>query len=344
MSIADIFSKKKKKHKHKTVESKLKSLVKPEALSEEALKSLIKPEIVTAKSEAIMPEALGEEITKPETITPEEFKPKEVKLKMAKKEPVEKPAKKISRVYLHLEIPGFDELVSRGIERGSTILISGGPGAGKTIFGLHITYNASLKNEKCLYISFEETPQKLKHHMFDFGWEINDLEKKGLIKIVQYDPFKIGKIVEGLLMKSKGELKISDNELPSLFPPNFKPDIVIIDSLSALESAFVSVETSYRIYVEQLFRFLSSHEITSFLITENEHEMNKYAQGGFEEFLSDGVIILYNISTGMSERLNAIEILKLRGVKHEKKIVPFNITDKGIVIYPNEHIYLGGSV
>ena len=65
-------------------------------------------------------------------------------------------------------------------------------------------------------------------------------------------------------------------------------------------------------------------------------------ESGVEEFLADGVIILYNIKSG-NARENAIEILKMRGAEFEKKIVAMKIENgKGIVIYPEQKVF-GGS-
>ena len=64
-----------------------------------------------------------------------------------------------------------------------------------------------------------------------------------------------------------------------------------------------------------------------------------YRPGGAEEFLADGVIVLYNIRRG-NVRENGLEILKMRGVKHEKKIVAMQIIEnKGIEIYPEQEVF-----
>ena len=57
-----------------------------------------------------------------------------------------------------------------------------------------------------------------------------------------------------------------------------------------------------------------------------------------EEFLADGVIVLYNIKRG-DTRENAIEVLKMRGGKHQKRIVAMQVTDAGIVVYPEQEVF-----
>lgn len=89
-----------------------------------------------------------------------------------------KPKKLISSEWVKTGIPGFDELFEKGIPKGTSNLIAGGAGSGKTIMCLQILNNAVKNNEKCLYISLEESEMRLKKHMHDFGWDIEQAEKK----------------------------------------------------------------------------------------------------------------------------------------------------------------------
>ena len=74
------------------------------------------------------------------------------------------------REYVKTGIEGFDKLLEKGIPKGASVLISGGTGSGKTIMGLQILANAAKKGKKSLYMSFEESEDRLKEHMEDFGW------------------------------------------------------------------------------------------------------------------------------------------------------------------------------
>ena len=236
-------------------------------------------------------------------------------------------------------ISGFDTLLEDGIPKGSSTLICGGPGSGKTIFGLQILNNAASKGEKCIYMTFEENEEKLRHHMEDFGWDAEKLEKEGNLVIKRFDPFAITRSVEALLEKAKGRLLIDIT--PILFPEGFKPQWVVIDSLTAIASAFYGREETYRIYIEQLFRLLENIGCTSFLITESTQIPVKITESGVEEFLSDGGIIIYNIKV-RNERERAIEILKLRGAGLLNKNVALNIEkDKGITVYPDQEVFGG---
>lgn len=235
-------------------------------------------------------------------------------------------------------IPGFDDLFEDGIPKGSSILVAGGTGSGKTIFCLQILAHHSSNEKKCFYMSFEESERKLMKHMKDFGWDAEKLIKKGKLRIKRMSPFEITRNVDAMLAKEKGELLIDID--PVILPKGFKPDFIVLDSLTAVASAFTGKEDSYRIYIEQLFRFFEKLDSTSFLITETKQIPEIFSATGVEEFLADGVIVLYNIKKG-DIRENAIEILKLRGAKHQKKIVAMQITDKGIVVYPEQEVFGG---
>ncbi|MBI2085611.1 MAG: AAA family ATPase [Candidatus Aenigmarchaeota archaeon] len=269
--------------------------------------------------------------------TPDEIRKKRNSIKNIKKAAVKTaPVEK----WMKTGIQGFDDLLEKGIPAGSAILLSGGAGSGKTIFALQILNYAASKGEKCLYISFEESEKNLKKHMKDFGWNPEALEKKGFLKIKQANAFDISTSVEALLAKAKGELLIELDEIPGLIPEGFKPDRIVLDSLSALAAAFTDKEETYRIYIEQLFRYFEKKGVLSFLISETEQLPTKFSENGIEEFLADGVIVLYNIRRG-TIRENAIEILKMRGTKHQKKVVAFQITDKGLVVYPEQEVFGG---
>lgn len=253
-------------------------------------------------------------------------------------EGIEEPVERKKHEFIKTGVPGFDDLFEKGIPKGSTILVAGGAGSGKTILGLQILdYHASL-GEKCLYMSFEESEERLRQHMEDFGWTSEELERKGLIKIQRFNPFDITRSVDALLAKAKGELLIEID--PILIPDDFVPEIIVLDSLTAIASAFIGKEDSYRAYIEQLFRFFEKIKATTFLITETEQIPKIFSTSGVEEFLADGVIVLYNIKRG-NVREKAIEVLKLRGAKHQKKIVPLQITNKGIEVYPEQELYGG---
>jgi circadian clock protein KaiC len=243
---------------------------------------------------------------------------------------------RVSKRYVKTGIEGFDELLVDGIPRGSTLLVAGGAGSGKTIFCLQTLMNKTKEGKKCLYMSFEEKEEKLIEHMEGLGWNPQEMIKKGLLQVQRTNPFDITRNVDALLAKQKGELLIDID--PVIIPRDFKPDFIFLDSLTAIASAFTGKEESYRIYIEQLFRFFEKIGATSFLVTETEQIPKIFSKSGVEEFLADGVIVMYNLKQ-RNVRENAIEILKLRGAGHQKKIVALQITPEGIVIYPQQEVF-----
>jgi circadian clock protein KaiC len=248
------------------------------------------------------------------------------------------PAKKEKFLKSHIE--GFDKLLGEGIPAGSSVLVEGGPGSGKTLFCLNLLRNSCLQGKKCLYMTFEESEDRLRGHMEDFGWEPKKLEEKGLLKIKRFESLDIARSVEALLSEAKKELLIELH--PILIPQDYKPDIVVVDSLSAIAAAFSGQQSRFRVYMEQFFKYLEENNITNFLIREVAHPShlgsNFKERGEAVSFLADGIICIYNIVDNYGKRSSAIEVLKLRGANINRKIVAMRITSKGIVVYPEQTI------
>ena len=243
--------------------------------------------------------------------------------------------------YLQTGIKGFDALFKNkmGIPEGSSVLVEGGPGSGKTLFCLAIVNNLCSQGKKCLYMSFEESEEELVDHMKDFGWKADEFMKKGLLRLSRFDAIDVARSIEALLSAAKKELLI-DVE-PMLFPEDFKPDFVVIDSLTSIASAFSGEESRFRIYMEQLFRYLEGNKITNFLIREissPSHLGSTYKEKGEAvSFLSDGIVVLYNAIYDSGERGAALEILKMRGADFKKRIVEMKIiSKKGIEVNENK--------
>lgn len=231
--------------------------------------------------------------------------------------------------FIKTGIKYFDGLIDKGIPENGTILIKGGPETGKTTLALQILHSFLEQNKKCFYISFEEVEEKLKAYMDKFGWYANHHEEKGLLMIKHFDPFILGRTIGSLFGKEKGELFI-DIGIEELFSKNFKPDIVIVDSLTALENIFPKEKfDAYCVYIKHLFNnYIGA---TTFLILETE-DANESTGFGILENQADGIIHMYH-SKGTAIR--GIEILKMRGTKHREKFVPMELSEKGIIIDSN---------
>jgi circadian clock protein KaiC len=237
-------------------------------------------------------------------------------------------------------IRGFDKLLKEGIPWGNSVIVEGGPGSGKTIFCLQLAHEFCKRGLKVLYMSFEEPEARLRGHMKRFGWNPEDYEKRGLLMVKRFNALDIARSVEALLSEAKRELLIDIQ--PVLIPKDFEPDLVCIDSLSSITSAFSGEESRFRVYMEQLFRYLEGHNITSFMIRETANP--SHIGGSFVEqgeaisFLSDGIIVIYNVIYGNGKRERAIEILKMRGEDIDRKIVKTVIENKGLVVFPGQQL------
>ena len=247
--------------------------------------------------------------------------------------------KEAKQEFLKTYVPGFDGLIGAGIPKGSSILVEGGPGSGKTLFCLELAKQMCARGKKVLYMSFEEPEYRLRHHLESFGANVAEYEKKKLLYVKRFNALDIARSVEALLSEAKKELLIDVQ--PVLIPTDFQPDVVLIDSLSSISSAFSGEESRFRIYMEQLFRYLESHNMTSLLIREvsspSHVGSNFIEKGEAVSFLSDGIIALYNVYCKGGSRKRAIEVVKLRGAEIDRRMVEFELKPgKGFIVYPNK--------
>jgi circadian clock protein KaiC len=243
--------------------------------------------------------------------------------------------------YFMPDVPGVEGLFTHGIPSGAAVLVEGGPGSGKTIFCLQSCVGACKRGIKVLFMSFEEPEYRLREHLREFNFEPEEYERRGILKIKRFNALDIARSVEALLSEAKKELLIEIQ--PVLIPQDFKPDLIFVDSLTSISSAFSGEENRFRIYMEQLFRYLEANRITSFLIRETPaptHIGLGYGGGQGGEavsFLSDGIIVIYNVFPETGERKRAMEILKMRGEAIHRKLVEMDISSgKGMTIYPDK--------
>lgn len=237
---------------------------------------------------------------------------------------------------LKTNIPGFDELFEKGgIPRGSSIMVAGGPGTGKSTFCRQICVNQIQQGKRCMYVSFEEGKDRIVQSIESFGWHVNDAVENGDFLIQNINPLDILRMKFGSLGGSGSATELSYKIKPLVIPKGFEPDVIVVDSLSAVIAASVTKEKNYRVYLQQLFSFFEDTGATSLLISETDPLPTRFSDSGIEEFLADGIIVLYNAKIDQ-QRKNAVEILKMRYGKHMKKIVSMEITNNGIRVYPDQ--------
>lgn len=229
---------------------------------------------------------------------------------------------KSNRVKTHIE--GLDSLIEGGFIRGSTNTIIGSCATGKTIFSMQYLYNGVKKdNEKCIYFTFEEKKESLIKQAIQFGWDLNELEKKGRLKII-----------------SIGVTDINKNTVKDIIEiiKDVKAKRVVIDSISTLafltpkdssiQSSLSTVDVKRFIY-EFITKFRELEDVTSLLISQKDNE-------GIDEvvkYICDGVIEIEYESLGgdFSRNLN---IRKMRKTKNDDDLHPMEISSKqGIIIH-----------
>jgi circadian clock protein KaiC len=247
--------------------------------------------------------------------------------------------KKEERI-MKTHIPGFDELFAEGgIPQRNSVLVAGGTGTGKSTFCRQICYNLVNQGKHCMYVSFEESIEKIERSMSVFGWDAKKYVDSGQLLIQKINPLDILRMKFGSVSGSGSATELSYKIKPLIIPKDFNPEIIVVDSLTAVISASISKEKNYRVYLQQLFNFFEETGATSFLITETEPIPTRFSDTGIEEFLADGILVLYNIQRG-DRRENAIEVFKMRYSNHQKKVYSLNISPQGIKVYPDRQVTL----
>jgi len=212
-------------------------------------------------------------------------------------------------------IPGLDELIGGGIPEKDLVLLSGVCGAGKTVFGLQFLCSTK---EPGIYVSFEEELPQIKSTAGMFRWDVEKLEKGKNLRFLKYDPFKIEDIFE-----------VIENNIRMM-----KAKRVVIDSVSSL-GIYVKDAADLRRMILQMSSMLRKNNCTSILISEILSGRGSLSRFNVEEFVADGVILLHNILIA-GEYRRGISVWKMRATDHSRKVHPYRITDKGIVVYPRD--------
>jgi circadian clock protein KaiC len=227
------------------------------------------------------------------------------------------PAERISSGIARLD----GMLGGKGFYRGSSILISGTSGTGKTSVAAHFVDAACRRGERCLFFAFEESPRQIVRNMRSIGIDLQPWVRKGLLLFQAARP-TYGGIEEHLLVTHK---RIT----------SFQPSVVVVDPVTNL--IMVSTPNEVRSMLTRLVDFLKTQGITSIFTSLTAGGGPLEASEVDVSSLMDTWLVLVSIEVG-GERNRALYVLKSRGMEHSNQIREFLLTDHGLRLLD---VYLG---
>jgi circadian clock protein KaiC len=214
-------------------------------------------------------------------------------------------------------------LEGKGYFRGSTVLVSGTAGVGKTSIASHFAEAACKRGERVLYFCFEESPDQLMRNMLSIGIKLETWVQKGLLQFQATRPTNYG-----LEMHLAATHKAVNN---------FKPDIVILDPINTfvIGEQMIGVKTMLMRIVD----YLKSNQITALFtsLTANASSL-EYTDVGISSLI-DTWLLLRDIELS-GERNRGMYVLKSRGMAHSNQIREFILTDHGVEL---REVYIGAS-
>lgn len=230
----------------------------------------------------------------------------------------------ISNERISSGITALDKMLEgKGYYRGSTVLVSGTAGVGKTSIASHFAEAACKRGERVLYFCFEESPNQLMRNMLSIGIKLEPWVKKGLLQFQATRPTNYG-----LEMHLASTHKAVNN---------FKPHIVILDPINTfvIGEQGIGVKTMLMRIVD----YLKSNQITALFtsLTAKEGTL-EYTDVGISSLI-DSWLLLRDIELS-GERNRGMYVLKSRGMAHSNQIREFILTDHGVEL---REVYIGAS-
>jgi len=212
-------------------------------------------------------------------------------------------------------------LGGKGFYRGSSILISGAAGTGKTSIAAHFVEAACRRGERCLYFAFEESPRQIIRNMRSIGIDLEPSVSKGLLRFQAARP-TYGGVEQHLALTHKS---IS----------SFQPGVVVVDPVTNL--TVVATQHEVRSMLTRLVDFLKTQQITAVFTSLTAGGVPLEASEAAVSSLMDTWLLLESIKVG-GERNRTLYVLKSRGMEHSNQIREFVITEDGVQL---PDVYLG---
>ncbi len=221
----------------------------------------------------------------------------------------------VSQRRVPLGIPGFDDrLLPGGLLQGTTTLISGDPGIGKTVTALHFLLNGADRGESGLYISFQEDPRQLMSVAKNFGFSPHDYQERGTFHLAYTSPVELDLDKHAYSMLE--DIKRTQAQR------------VVIDSISDLQAAAYRGSGRFFDFVYSLVQWFKDYGITALLITEMGSifapELTLTGRG--VSHIADNILLMrYTEIDGEIRR--ALTMLSARGSSHSKKVFEYLIDE-----------------
>jgi circadian clock protein KaiC len=219
-------------------------------------------------------------------------------------------------------VPEIDQMLGgQGFFRGSSILVSGTAGAGKSCLAVHFANSTCSKGERVLYFTYEESANQIIRNMRSIGIDLEHWVNKGLLKFHATRP-----TLYGLEM----HLAIMHKEIKE-----FKPTAVIIDPLNSFVTK--NNEMDAKSMAMCLIDFLKTNQITAFFTSLNSGEsVSNHTDNLISSLIDTWLSVQFIELTG--ERNRGLYILKSRGMPHSNQIREILITNNGVKL---QDVYMG---
>jgi len=219
-------------------------------------------------------------------------------------------------------VPRLDAMLGgAGVFRGSSVLVSGTPGTGKTSLAAHFADAACRRGERVLYMAFEESASQMMRNMRSIGLDLQPWLDRKLLRYHASRPTAFGL-----------ELHLTTLHRQIL---EFDPAIVIMDPITSFTR--VGTESESEAMLMRIIDFLKARTITAFFtsLTSSGVDLERTQLG--VSSLIDTWLLLRDIELG-GERNRGVYILKSRGMAHSNQIREFLLTDDGIEL---RDVYVG---